>query len=111
MTDQLDLGFAMATEWESSYRKWVVANARVYTLALKIGREAAARGKRLSSGTIVELIRWNAPREWEKDDQGFKINQNFGAYIIRDLIRDIPALKSLVELRELRSRRATGAAA
>ena len=89
------------TPWSRRYRDWIAENPRVLELADAIALKAIARGKRLSSGSIVEIIRWEAPQEWSNDAAGWKVNQNYGASLIRDMVERHPALR--VEFRRLRS--------
>ena len=92
---------AVETKWSRRYRDWITENPRVLELADAIALKAIARGKRLSSGSIVEILRWEAPGSWADDDAGYRVNQNFGAYLIRDLAERHPDLR--VEFRRLRS--------
>lgn len=77
-------------EWHDKYRRWIRANPQVWDLAVKYALVGIRRGRRFSIHTMLEAMRWNAPRTWQKDEQGFKINDAYMAYFARDLIRVFP---------------------
>jgi hypothetical protein len=56
--------------------------------------EKLARQQRFGIAQLVERVRWDVPIAIEKDDAGFRLNNNHRAYIARELIDEIPLASS-----------------
>lgn len=91
----------MRTVWEQKYRAWIERNPQVLDVADRVVRDSIREHRQLSSGSIMHILRWYAPKDWESDG-GFRVNQNFGAAMIRHMVTRHPDLK--VETRPLRSK-------
>lgn len=90
---------------ERAYEAWRAANPEAFTLFLRYARQAQRRGRRFGIALLTERVRWEAQMTWSKDAQGFKLNNNYRAYIARDLIARLPGLARLIETRTTRGER------
>jgi hypothetical protein len=63
--------------------------------------EKLARGQRFETAKLVERVRGDVPVAIEKDEAGFRLNNNHRAYIARELIEKIPGLAELIETRKI----------
>lgn len=72
-----------------------------YALCRRYALEKLARGQRFGIAQLVERVRCDTPVAIEKDAAGYRINNSFRAYIARDLIAEVPALKPLIETRAI----------
>lgn len=75
---------------------WIDENPQAMALFERFALEMAARGRSFGIGFIAERVRWEAAVAWSGD---FKVNNNFRAYIARELIRRHPHLSDLIECR------------
>lgn len=79
--------------------RFIAEHPEVYALFEKFALAMAGRGKRFGIGQLTERVRWEVAMQWDKDDRGFRINNNHRAYIARQLIEDHPSLEGLIECR------------
>lgn len=77
-------------------------NPKVYALFVRFAQALLQRQRRFGIGQLAERVRWEIRTTWEPDEDGFKLNNNWRAYIARDLIHDMPELEPLLELRRVR---------
>jgi len=84
---------------EHAYRTWSFSNPQVFELYERFAQEAFARGKKFSISLLTERIRWEIQMGWEKDQEGFKINNNYRAYIARDLLDSHPEYGEFLQVR------------
>lgn len=91
---------------DQNYQDWKTtpAGKRAYALCLTFASEKLARGQRFGIAQLVERVRWEAPLPEDNGGEAWKINNNHRAYLARDLIRDLPALRSLITVRQVRPR-------
>ena len=92
---------------ERAYRKWRQAHPSVYALYVRFAKQAMTHKKPFSISLLTERVRWEVRETWEKDEEGFKLNNNHRAYISRDLIADMPELAGVLELRSISSEEAS----
>ena len=78
-------------------------NPKVYAIIRDRALEMLERHRKFGIKMLFEVARWQIRRDWDKDDQGFKLNNNYTAYCARDLIAEYPAMADLIETRETRS--------
>jgi hypothetical protein len=71
----------------------------VFGLCRKYALEKLARGQRFGIGALCERVRWDFPQRLEPDDAGYRLNNNHRAFIARDLVRETPGLRELIEMR------------
>jgi hypothetical protein len=72
------------------------ANPHVMRALESMARAYLRRGEKFGVKRLVEQIRWDM-RGIENAGM-FKVNNNFTAYIARELLRRMPRLKGLIEL-------------
>lgn len=88
-------------EMEKRYFEWKALNAGVYDLFRRFARERLDASRRFGMKALVERVRWESPVPVTRTD-GFRLNDHYTAYLIRDLIEEMPGLRALVELRKIR---------
>lgn len=96
--DQLTLP-AVGNKWEDAYRGWKARHPEVFRLYVDLARMALKTGKRFSISLLTEQIRWRELHELPAEAEGHKLNNNFRAYVARDLIAEIPELAVVLETR------------
>lgn len=87
---------------ETAYREWCRKNPRALDLFLRFAREALRAGRPFGVKALAERVRWETSVRWGRDRSGFKWNNNYTAYLARDLVRAEPQLAGLIELRRVR---------
>ena len=87
---------------EHKYRVWLETHQDVFALFEQYALVMLHVSRRFGIGMICERVRWEVRTTWRNDDEGFKINNNWRAYIARDLIVKHPALEALLETRLVR---------
>jgi hypothetical protein len=78
------------------YHRWRDAHPEVVRLFLAAATAAYNRGERFSISKLTEEIRWE---EALPETPGFKINNNFRAYLARDLLAAMPELRGFLKIR------------
>lgn len=86
---------------EARYREWLHDNVKVYALYERFALEASERKKKFSIALLTERIRWEVLMGIQKDSEGYRINNNYRAYIARDLLYKYPQLQGLLETRRV----------
>lgn len=92
-------------ELDRKYRLWRADHPEVLTLFVRFARQLLERGRPFGVWLLANRVRWEVHMGIVKDSEGFRINNNLLAYLARDLIRRMPALKPLVEIRKVASER------
>ncbi|MDO8357256.1 MAG: hypothetical protein Q7U76_12770 [Nitrospirota bacterium] len=100
----VDVQPTIRNELERAYRKWRDSNQKAYDLYVRFAKEALHCGKRFSISLLTERIRWEAKMTMGKDEEGYRINNNFRAYLARDLMEQCPELIGIIETRTIRGR-------
>lgn len=88
-------------DMEKRYFEWKTLNPNVYDLFRRFARERLLQQRRFGMKALVERVRWESPIPVVPSD-GFRLNDHYTAYLIRDLITEMPGLRALVELRKVR---------
>lgn len=90
---------------QSNYKRFLdfhVLHPQVYRLFEKFALQLIERGhKKLGAKMIMERIRWEITTG-SKDNDGFKINNNYTAYYSRLFIKNNPQYRDYFEFREIR---------
>lgn len=89
-------------ELERKYREWRDRNPQAFEIFRRSARYFAKHGRPFGIGLLTEWVRWENRRTWDKDSEGFKLNNNFRAYIARDLILEMPEMQKLLEVRQVK---------
>jgi hypothetical protein len=80
---------------------WVAANPQAYALFARFALEARAQGRRFGVKLLTERVRWEC-MVTTRDGAGYKINNNYHAYIARKLLQDHPQLEGFLRFRRTR---------
>lgn len=101
---QLALSLREQPSKTSQFRQWLQDNPHVWTLFVEFTRRAISAGhKHYSADAICHRIRWHVDIE-TRDSTGFKINNNYTAYLARRYERLYPQHAGFFRLREQRDR-------
>lgn len=76
--------------------KWIEDNDRTMDLFARFAEERRAIGRHFGIGALTERVRWECSLSIFESP---KINNNFRAYIARELVRRDPRLADLIECR------------
>jgi hypothetical protein len=87
---------------ERKYRIWKATHVQVFALFDKFALQILAHNRRFGIALLQERVRWEIHTTWAEDAEGYKINNNYRAYIARDLIAAHPGLAPLIETRKIR---------
>ena len=79
--------------------KWLTANPKVYPLFERFALEAFERGKPFGAKLLAERVRWECLIS-SRDDAGYKVNNNYTAYVARKLVEDHPKLGNVMRFRQ-----------
>ena len=77
--------------------RWIEENPRVMEIFLRLAREKLLRRERISIGDLTEDVRRLMGAD--PDRRGYRINNNFRAYIARWLFVQEPGIRPLIEFR------------
>ena len=80
--------------------KWIAGNGPVMALFERFAEERRARALPFSIGALTERVRWECGVSTTDSP---KINNNFRAYIARELVRRDPRLAEFIECRVTRA--------
>lgn len=83
---------------EERYQAWKQSNPKIMRLYRRFAQEAVENGKRFSISLLTERVRWEAAI---KKRGVYKVDNNFRAYIARDLVREMPLLSNFIETRRV----------
>jgi len=81
--------------------EWMSNNPEAMALFRMYARKLVTVRRRFGMKLLIERVRWDSHVRTNSDD-GFKISNNHGAYIVRQLINEMPAMEALVTCRETR---------
>jgi len=87
------------TNHRRAANEWIAAHPEGFAEFEKMALRAAGRGRRFGAKLLAERVRWERRIEHGEDD--FKINNNYVAYIARELIARHPGLRPFVEMRRV----------
>jgi hypothetical protein len=88
------------TDHSAAAAVWIAANPTAMYQLVILASEAYTASRKIGIGMLVERLRWYGRVE-SKDSEGYKINNNHRAYIVRELIRRHPQLLHTFDLREV----------
>lgn len=88
----------MLNHLEQHYERWRADNPKIMKLYMKYAQQAVDAGERCSIGLLTERVRWET---MVKKTGMYKINNNFRAYIARDLVAHVPGFADLIQTRRV----------
>lgn len=80
---------------------WMFDHPDAMLLFQALGNRLVALGRKFGIGFLAERIRWEYGVE--RGDAEFKINNNYRAYIARELVYRNPAWENFIEFRTVAS--------
>lgn len=86
-----------AINHEEKAVEWMDDNPTVMDMFRKYAKQMANRNRRFGVGLLAERVRWECAFNYPDDD--YKINNNYRAYIARQLIREMPILSEFIVTR------------
>lgn len=96
------------TERKSVYaiqaEQWIADSPRAFALFERFALQMVERGRRFGAKQLAERVRWEVAAQWEKDQDGYRLNNNIVAYVARELIRRHPEIELYLETRQIRAR-------
>ena len=90
---------------QAQFVRYHARHPEVYRLFCDLAEQMRATGRRrYSARTILHVIRWHRALESDpREDEGFKINNNYSSRYARMLITERPEFEGFFSLRELRT--------
>ena len=83
-------------------QRWMNENPQVMAIFERLAFAAADKGRKFGIKLLAERVRWEYTVEMTQDPEDtYKINNNYTAYIGRELIHRHPRLADFIELRRL----------
>ncbi len=79
--------------------KWVGDNPEVFALFEKFALQIAQRKRKFGMKLIAERVRYEVMMSWDKDSEGFKVNNSYVSHIARILAEKHPHLAEWIEFR------------
>lgn len=79
---------------------WAKENPKVFALFERFALQAARRQRQFGMKALAERVRWEVMAKWEKDEEGFRINNSHTAYLGRMLVQKHPHLAEFIEFRK-----------
>ena len=83
-----------------SAAEWIASNGLAMSLFERFARQMVERRRRFGVKALAERVRWECAMAW---DDTVKINNNYSAYVARELCQHIPGLADLIETRVTRA--------
>lgn len=80
--------------------KWIEDNPTAYGYFVRFALELAERGRPFGIGLVAERVRWECVVA--RGDDGYKINNNYRAYVARKLVAEHPRLRAFLKFRKTR---------
>ena len=78
--------------------EWMAAHPQAMTVFRDLARRCVERRRRIGISALVERVRWEFSIE-RHDGEEFKVNNNYAAYIARELIATVPGFAPLIQTR------------
>lgn len=85
---------------ERRYRDWIERNPQVLATYERMALQQMSVGKTFSVAKLTELIRHEQRATWKRDD-GWKLNNDYRAYIARDLKARHPEMARFLKTRKV----------
>lgn len=79
---------------------WAKENPQVFALFEKFALEMAHRGRQFGMKALAERVRWQVMASWDKDEDGFRINNNLPSHVGRMLVEKHPHLAQFIQFRK-----------
>lgn len=105
MSKQSTFDFDKQARLRAQAAGWIKANPQAFALFERFALEMADRQRKFGMKALAERVRWQVMATWEKDAEGFKLNNNLVSFLSRELINRHPKLAAFVELRRCRDER------
>lgn len=102
--NQLNL-FDQQAKLRKAAADWIIANPQAFALFERFALNMAASGRRFGMKALAERVRWEVLATWEKDADGYRLNNNLPAYLGRELVARHPELANFLEFRRCRDER------
>jgi hypothetical protein len=99
MSEQAAFNFDQQAKLRKAAAAWITANPQAFALFERFALEMANRKRRFGMKALAERVRWQVMATWEKDAEGFKLNNNLVSFLSRELIKRYPELGHYIELR------------
>ena len=81
--------------------EWIFRNPEAYAYFEKFSLQMANAGRQFGIGLVAERVRWECYLK-TTDEDGYKINNNYRAYIARKLVSDHPEIRPFLQFRKTR---------
>jgi hypothetical protein len=78
---------------------WAKEHPEAFALFERFALQLAERNRRFGMKQIAERVRWEVAASWEKDAEGFRINNSYTAWLGRMLVQKHPHLARYIEFR------------
>lgn len=79
---------------EKAYTKFSLENPQVWQAFVFYATQAVAKNRPTSAKAIVERVRWDSRMRWRRAaGDAYKWNNNWTAYLGRDLMARVPGLQ------------------
>lgn len=86
---------------EEAFREFHNAHPYVYDALVRLARQWKSAGHaKLGIATLYERLRWEWHVSGLKDNEGYKLNNNYKALYARKIMAEHPDLNGLFNLRE-----------
>ena len=95
-----DLSVPESTTLREAARIWMERHPRAMDHFRRFARQMLASGRRGGFKAIAERVRWECSIE---DREDFKLNNNWTAYVARQLVVEMPDLADLIECRRTKA--------
>lgn len=80
--------------------EWIASHPEILSLFEQFAGQMLKRRQPFGMKALAERVRWECAFRW---NETVKINNNFTAYIARELVRRLPGLEDLIETRVTRA--------
>lgn len=86
---------------DESFRRFHEANPHVYDALRLVALHAARRGRRVGIKAIYERVRWEYQVQTARQEDAYKLNNNYTSRYARLLMENEPELAGFFEIRKL----------
>ena len=92
--------FPAARSHRAKAREWMDANPKAMALFDRFAMQMATRGRKFGIGLLTERVRWEGVIARDAGKK-YKVDNNYRAYVARDLLRRHPCLAGLLTFRRV----------
>lgn len=100
MSEQAAFNFDQQAKLRKAAADWITANPQAFALFEKFAFRMAEKRRKFGVKGLAEFVRWHIAMEWERDAEGFKLNNNLPSYLGRELVARHPELAEYIEFRK-----------